>query len=183
MATIERPTAEMHGMYRDVLRDREGRVLWDRGWCRNAIVLDCHRLIAGLLGGPVKSMGIKGLRVGQGLDAWDNAGPPPATPAQKALVDPNPFLVEAGTPALKIDFLEGGTVTGNATNRLQIVATLGPNVPPWPDPNTGHASGNLREFGLVGELDDKETLINYVTHPVIVKDPASTLTRTIWLIL
>ncbi|HEX8150656.1 MAG TPA: hypothetical protein VF591_25955 [Pyrinomonadaceae bacterium] len=181
MATIERPTTEMQGMYRDVLRDAGGRVVWDRGWCRNAIVLDCHRLLAGLLGGPVASLGIQGLRVGQGLDAWDVAGPPPATPAQKALVDPHPFLVPAAPPSLKIDFLEGGTVTGNATNRLQIVATLGPNVPPWPDAN--HASGNLREFGLVGKLGGNEVLINYVTHPVIVKDPASTLTRTVWLVL
>jgi hypothetical protein len=179
MATIEQPTAEVKGMYRDVLYDSEGRVVWDRGWCRNAIVLDCHRLLAGLLGGAAPSLGIQGLRVGQGLDAWDSASPPPATPAQKALIDPNAFLV---LPALlQIDFLDGGTVTNVPTNRLQIVATLGPNIPPWPDAN--HASGNLREFGLVGELDNNETLINYVTHPVIVKDPTSTLTRTIWLIL
>ena len=43
-------------------------------------------------------------------------------------------------------------------------------------------SGSLGEFGLVGQLNGVETLINYVTHPVIVKDPLSTLTRTVWLV-
>jgi hypothetical protein len=178
MATIEKPTVDLHGMYRDVLRDRDGRVVWDRGWGRNAIALDCRRLLAGLIGGPAPSLGIQGLRVGQGLDAWDLTSPPVPTPAQKKLVDPNPFLVPMA--ALQRDFIDGGTVTNTPTNRLQIVATLGPNVPPWPD--ASHTSGNLREFGLVGKLDGIETLINYVTHPVIVKDPASTLTRTIWLV-
>jgi hypothetical protein len=118
------------------------------------------------------------MRVGRGSDAWDLTSPPAPSPAQTALVDPNPFLVPKS--ALQIDFLEGGLVTGTPTNRLQIVATLGPNVPSWPDAN--HVSGNLREFGLVGQLNGVETLINYVTHPVIVKDPLSTLTRTVWLV-
>jgi hypothetical protein len=143
-------------------------------------VTDCRSLLAGLIGGPAVSLGIQGLRVGQGLDAWDLTSPPTPTPSQKQLVDPKPFLVPKA--ALQIDFLAGGVVTATPTNRLQIIATLGPSVPPWPDPPSGHASGNLREFGLVGKINGNETLINYVTHPVIVKDPASTLTRTIWLI-
>ena len=65
------------------------------------------------------------------------------------------------------------------TNRLQIQATLGPSVPNWPDAN--HVSGNLREFGLIASLDGTTVLVNYVTHPVIAKDPASTLQRTVWL--
>ena len=178
MARTEHPTVELHGLYRDVLRDPNGRVLWDRGWNQNTIVLNCRRLLAGFMAGPTTSLGIQGLRVGQGSDAWDLTSPPTPMPTQTALVDPNPFLVQRG--ALQIDFLNGGTVTATPTNRLQIIATLGPNVPPWPDVN--HASGNLREFGLVGRLSGAETLINYVTHPVIVKDPASTLTRTIWLV-
>jgi hypothetical protein len=180
MATTENPTLELHGLYRDVLRGPDGRILWDRGWVRNAIVLDCRLLLATLMGGPATGKGIQGMRVGQGLDSWDTSGPPAPTPKQKALVDPQPFLLKKSD--LQIDFIDGATVSGTPTNRIQIVATLGPNVPPWPDPPTGHASGNLREFGLVGEIDGAETLINYVTHPVIVKDPASTLTRTIWLV-
>jgi hypothetical protein len=176
--TIEEPTTELRGMYRDVLRDRHGRVLWERDWTHNAIVVNCRRLLAGFMKGPALSLGIQGLRVGQGLDAWDQTAPPLPTPVQTAMVDPNPFLVPLAS--LQIDFLDGATVTNTPTNRLQIVATLGPDVPSWPDVN--HATANLREFGLVGKLNNNETLINYVTHPVIVKDPSSTLTRTIWLV-
>jgi hypothetical protein len=168
----------LHGMFHDVLRDPDGRVVWDRGWSHNTIVVDCRRLLAGFMTGGAISLGIQGLRVGQGLDAWDLSAPPHAAPSTTTLVDPSPFLVPPA--ALHIDFLDGATVTSTPTNRLQIVATLGPNVPSWPDAN--HAAGNLREFGLVGKLGGVETLINYVTHPVIVKDPASTLTRTIWLV-
>lgn len=177
--TTEDLSGQLSGMYRDVLHDRDGRLIWDRGWKSNAIVVNCHRLLAGFIGGTTPSLGIQGLRVGQGSDTWDLSSPPTPTPAQTALVDPNPFLAPVGS--LKIDYLNGAVVSATPTNRLQIVATLGPNVPPWPDVN--HASGNLREFGLVGTLGGTETLINYVTHPVIVKDPASTLTRTIWLVL
>ena len=176
MTTIEKPGTEMHGMYRDVLRDPSGRVIWERDWAHNAIVVNCRRLIASFMAAPT-SLGIQGLRVGKGSEAWDLSGPPAGTSAQTALVDPSPFLVPR--TALQIDFLADNAVTATPTNRIQIVATLGPHVPPWPDAT--HASGNLREFGLVGKLGPAETLINYVTHIVIVKDPVSTLTRTIWL--
>ena len=178
MTATEVLSLEIRGMYRDVLTSPDGRVVWDRGWKKNTIVVDCHRLLAGFVGGGSPSLGIQGLRAGQGSDSWDQTSPPLPVPAQKALVDPNPFLVPRAS--LQIDFLDGATVTATPTPRLQIVATLGPNVPSWPDVN--HATGNLREFGLVGKLNGVETLINYVTHPVIVKDPLSTLTRTIWLV-
>jgi len=177
MTNIEKPAEGLHGMYRDILYDRGGRVVWDRGWKTNAIVGDCRKLLATFMGGTPPSLGIQGLRVGMGLDSWDTTGTPPATASQAALVDANSFKV---LPAnLQIDFLDGGTVSPNPTSRLQIVATLGPHVPSWPDGN--HVTSNLREFGLIGSLKGAETLINYVTHPVIVKDPLSTLTRTIWL--
>lgn len=168
----------LRGMYRDVLAGPDGRAAFDRGWVHNTIVADCLRLLASLVGGTGGGLGIQGLWVGQGSDAWDQSGPPPPTPAQAAMVDPHAFLVPAA--ALEIDFMDGANVSATPTNRLQIRATLGPAVPPWPDGD--HASGNLREFGLVGSLGGQRTLINYVTHPVIVKDPASTLTRTIWLV-
>ena len=177
MTTIEIATCQLLGQYRDVLRDCDDRIIWDCGWVRNTVVMNCRRLLAGFMAGPATNLGIQGLRVGQGSATWDSTGPPPAQITQTALVDPNPFLVPRAS--LQIDYLDGATVTPIPTNRLQIIAALGPNVPNWPDAN--HANGNLREFGLVGQLSGTETLINYVTHPVIVKDPASTLTRTIWL--
>ena len=35
MATTEHSTVVLHGLYRDVLRDPNGRVLWERGWNQN----------------------------------------------------------------------------------------------------------------------------------------------------
>jgi hypothetical protein len=174
--------ANLQGMYRDVLRDSAGHMRWDRGWQKNAIVTDCRRLLAGFMrGAPTGALGIRGLQVGTGLAAWDQPpGPPPASSGQASLVDPHPFTVPVAD--LKIDFLAltSDTVSADPTNRLQIVASLGPGVPSWPDAN--HTTSTLREFGLVGALDGATLLINYVTHPAIVKDPTSTLERTIWLV-
>ncbi len=180
MSTIESPSLGLHGMFRDVLSAPDGSVLWDRGWRKNAIVTSCHTLLASFMAGaPTQTKGIQGLVVGQGLDAWDGpGGAPPATPAQTWLVDPNPWT--APLSALQFTFLSGGAPSAQPTNRLQIIVTLGPKMPLWPDGN--HASGNLREFGLVAEINGVPKLVNYVTHPVIVKDPSSTLTRTIWLV-
>jgi hypothetical protein len=107
-------------------------------------------------------------------------GPPSPSAGQVALVDPNPFAVPL--TSLQLDFLDPntGAVSAVVTNRLQVVATLGPGLPTWPDAN--HATSTLREFGLVGTLNGTTVLINYITHPAIVKDPTSTLERTIWLV-
>jgi len=179
MQLIETAANALSGRYRDVLTAADGAVLWDRGVRKNTITSSCHSLLAGFVAGaPTTAVAIQGLLVGQGLDAWDAGGPPPPTPAQTKMVDPNPFLVPRA--ALQFTFLSGNVPSAQPTNRLQIVATLGPNVPTWPDAN--HVSGNLREFGLVAQLNGAQALINYVTHPVIVKDPTITLTRTIWLV-
>jgi hypothetical protein len=164
-------------MYRDVRRDARGRVLWDRGWAKNAVLDDCRRLLAAFMSGGAAA-GIQGLAVGAGLAAWDAAPPAPPVGNEVALVDPNPFTVPPA--ALAFTFLNGAVPSVAPTNRLQIVATLGANVPPWPDAN--HAAGNLREFALVAQLGGAPTLINMVRHPVIAKDPLSTLERTIWLV-
>jgi hypothetical protein len=178
MAMSEDAAGALHGMYRDQLRAPDGRLIWDRGWRPNTIVKSCRQMLAGFMGGVPPTQGIQGLRVGQGNNTWDQSPPPLPPPAtQTGLVDPNSFLLPRAS--LQIDFIDSGTVTGSPTSQLQIVATIGPHQPPWPDQN--HPAANLREFGLVGKLNNNETLINYVIHPVIVKDPASTLTRTIWL--
>jgi hypothetical protein len=166
-----------HGRYRDILRDARGDVIWDRGWSSNAILVDCRRLLATFMSGG-GALGIQGLAVGAGQAAWDAAPPGPPAGTEVALVDPNPFTVP--TASLAFTFLNGNVPSVTPTNRLQIVATLGPNVPPWPDAN--HAAGNLREFGLVAQLGGSPVLVNMVRHPVIAKDPLSTLERTIWLV-
>jgi hypothetical protein len=180
MPAFEVATGALRGMYRDVLRDTQGRVVWESGWHMNAIVVDCRRLLAGFLRGlPTGAAGIQGLQVGAGLATWDSPpGPPAPGSTQAALVDPNPHTVPR--PQLVMDYLVGGVVSATPTNELQIVATLGPGVPAWPDVN--HATSTLREFGLVGQLNGATVLLNYVTHPAIPKHPASTLERTVWLV-
>ena len=179
MSATEAVALGLYGVFRDVLRDAEGRVTWDSGWQKNAIVVDCRRLLAGFMrGAPTTALGIQELQVGQGDPIWDTAGTPPPNPAQAALVDANPHAEPRA--ALAVDFIAGGVVVPGPTNRLQIVATLGPGVPAWPDAT--HPSRTLREFGLVASLNGVQVLINHRTHPAITKDAFSTLTRTIWLV-
>ena len=178
MPIIETPNAGLHGRWQDVIRDASGRVIDQSKIRPNAIVVDCRRILASFIAGT-PALGIQGMQFGAGLPNWDLNGPPTASATQVTLTDPNPYLVP--TSSLQIDFIDDvGTVVANPTNRLQIVATLGPGEPGWPDIN--HVAGSLREFALVGELNGAPSLINYVTHPVINKDPASTLERTLWLV-
>jgi hypothetical protein len=181
MPDPELATTALRGTYRDVVCDAAGRATWDSGWRSNSIVLDCRRLLAALMRGDASTFGIQGLQVGAGNPAWDGALPPPTTTADIKLVDPNPYTVPAS--ALVLSYLDPttGAVTVAPTNRLQIVATLGPSVPTWPDGT--HTTGTLREFGLVGTLGTVGTvLINEVRHVAIPKDPVSTLVRTIQLV-
>jgi hypothetical protein len=177
MRLIETAAGGLQGRYRDRLRRPDGVLLVEREWRDNAIVFDCRRLLASFMAGE-PALGIQGILIGTGLAAWDVGGPPAAGTGQIALVDPNPFLVP--TADLQIDFLDDAGVSATPTNRIQVVAALGPGEPPWPDAD--HPAASLREFGLVGQLDGSQTLINYVTHPVINKDPTSTLERTLWLV-
>jgi hypothetical protein len=179
--TIDGVTEGLHGMYHDILRDGNGRVVWDGGLRRNTIVIDCRRLLAGFMRRGPTTSGITALLVGAGLPAWDAPGGTPVPgPSQTALVDASPFSFPLTSS--QISFLDPatGAVSADPTPRIQIVATLGPGSPPSPWP--GHATLTLREFGLVGQLGTSTVLINYVTHPAIVKDPTSTLERTIWLV-
>jgi hypothetical protein len=164
------------GTYRDVLRDGAGRVRWDSGVRSNVIVRDCKRLLAGLVRGDPGTDGVTGLQVGAGRDEWDRPpGPPPAGADRATLHDPAPFTVPRS--AMTLDYLVDAAVSATPTNRLQIVTKLGPTVPDWPS-----NVRTLREFGLVGALDNAPVLIDYVIHPAIPMDPASTLERTIWLV-
>lgn len=175
----ESVTVGLYGMFRDVVRDASGRVTWESDWVKNVIVTDCRRLLAGFMrGAPTAALGIQGMQVGAGSPLWDAPpGPPVPSPAQVALVDPSPFTVPPAS--LTMSYLAGTAVSVTPTDRLQIFATLGPGVPPWPDGS--HSSSTLREFGLVARLDGVPVLINYRPHAAIPKDPFSTLERTIWL--
>lgn len=176
MSPFEKPTAALHGMFRDVMYDAEGRVIWDHGWSKNAIVGDCRLLLAAFTIGTPSALGVQGLWVGIGDPNWDSSGTPTAQSSQRKLVDPSPYSLDYSK--LKVNFLVGDVTSPNPTNKVQIVAKLGPGVPPL----GGATHITLREFGLYGKLDGNNVLINYVTHPAIAKDSASTLERTIWLV-
>jgi hypothetical protein len=178
MGTSE--TVSLKGMYHDVLRNPRGEVIWDRGWVNNTIVVDCRRVLASFMAGGPTALGIEGLQLGAGLEQWDETPPGLSDPNRTSLVDGDPWTVPKAE--LKFDFLDGGTVTTEPTNRLQIFARLGRHVPDWGVMGTSHITSSLREFGLVGRLNGEVVLLNYVVHPVITKDPESTLERTIWLV-
>ncbi len=175
----DHPTAlPLSGFFRDTLLDPDGVPLLETPWQKNVIVDDCRRLLASFMHNAPPTVGVKGLYVGAGHDAWDVTPPAAPVPGTTALVDSHPFLVPPGS--LAIDFLDAtSTVTATPTNRIQIVATLAPGVPSWPDGN--HATSTLREFGLVASLGGTDVLVNYRIHTAIAKDPTSTLVRTIWL--
>jgi hypothetical protein len=182
MRTEEHPADGLYGQFRDVLYDADGRVVWDHGWQRNAIVLDCRKLLAGFMrGAPTTTTGILELQFGAGLSSWDAAGPPVPTSNKTALEDPLPHKLPRNR--MQLDFVDPvtGAVSANPTGRLQIRATLPPGEPAWPH-QPDHPTSTLREFGLVAQLNGSPVLINYRTHTAIAKDPASTLERTIWLV-
>ncbi|KQN29371.1 hypothetical protein [Sphingomonas sp. Leaf38] len=166
------------GRYRDVLRAPDGTVTWQSDWRSNVVVTGTRLLLASYMRGSPAALPIGALAIGGGVPTWDATPPPAPTEAEIALADPAPFLVTG--PALAMDFLNGDIVSAAPTNRLQIKATIGPAVPPWPDAH--HVAANLREFGLMATLGGARLLVNLVRHPVIAKDPVSTLERTIWLL-
>jgi hypothetical protein len=179
MANIETDILRVNGLYRDVLTDPDGNVVWDGGTRKNLIVLGFRVLIACFVRGTPAALGVQSLRVGTGLAAWDVLPDPPVV-TQSALVDPNPYIVPgADLQFAWVDSVNGVVVPG-PTNILQIRAILGPGVPSWPD--AAHPTSTLREFALFGELAGNAWMLNSVRHPAIVKDPVSTLTRTLWLV-
>lgn len=173
-------TAGLAGTYHDVLRDERGRVIWDSGPRRNTILTNFRRLLAALMRQTANSLGIQSLNVGAGDPSWDIAPPGPTDPSRTALVDLNPATVPLGAAQFAFLQPDSDAVAPGPTNRLRIQASLGPGLPAWPDAN--HVTATLREFGLVANLAGSPVLINYVVHPAIVKDPTSTLERTIWLV-
>jgi len=173
-------TEGLAGTYQDVLRDATGTILWDSGPRRNTILTNCRRLLAALMRQTAGSVGIQAIHIGAGDPAWDTIPPAPTDPSRTALVDLNRASVPLGAAQFAFLQPDSDAVAPGPTNRLRVQAILGPGVPAWPDAN--HPTATLREFGLVANLAGSPVLINYVVHPAIVKDPTSTLERTIWLV-
>lgn len=167
----------LEGHYRDRLTGPGGRLVADSGWRKNLIVLPCRVLLAGFLKND-PAHGIRSLQVGRGSTSWDATPPPPPDPNNTdKLFDPSPFVVPLAKLAFEyLDPADG--VSAAPTNRIQVTATLGPGeptaagAPPYP----------LREFGLFAELNGTPRMIDYIRHPLIQKDGATTLERRVRLV-
>jgi hypothetical protein len=194
MRKTEFATTELHGMYRDVVRDAAGNVIADSLWKKNLILDGFRRVLASFAHGvnppplapgtpPSIALGIEEVRFGRGDPAWDAAGLPTLVSSRDRLEDTTLPLPIGGliavprflppppnnpNPDFQIRFLANSAASPTETNVVEIVATL----PPGP-------AMTLREFGVVGKLDGNPVLLNYVAHQAIVKDPTTTLTRTI----
>ena len=159
------------GIYRDILKRKDGTITYDSGWASNTIVDQCRMLLAGFMKND-PSDGIQYLAVGRGLQVWDTTGAPvPNTATTTNLIDR--FDPPIQVSDLVIVYLnDDETISTTPTTRLQITATLPTN---YPTPETYP----LREFGLFGRLNGVDFMINNIRHPVIHKDGSSTLIREI----
>jgi hypothetical protein len=176
----------IEGIYRDVLRGPDRRPVFDSGWRPNMIVLRCRKLLAAFMKGDSAEspLGIQSLKFGRGDSAWDAAPPPKPDPDKiTQLTDANPFVIPKN--ALTLRYLnEQNEFSSAPTNRLEIVAVIGPG---QPDPQLGLPSPYpIREFALFGQLtvgkDTLDYMIDYVRHPLIEKDSAVTMERRVQLI-
>ena len=156
---------------------------------RNLVVLDASILIARLMkSNSEPPFGAFCLAVGTGDVGWNPLAPPAATNTQRSLYS------EIGRKTFaQTQFIDaGGVPTAIPTRVVDFTTTF----------SESEAVGPLVEMGLVGgnvstnlavknpvlppngpynpleDLTTKETLINYLTFPVVSKPPTSTMTIT-----
>lgn len=171
------------GEYKDILT-RKGAVIENRGWKSNKIVPDYGKFLAALMKRDfVTDVGIEYIAVGAGSKTWETFLDRVKTFFNNGVIMNNGYWVWAK----KIDvgdiryLEENNDVTTDITNKLQILANFGENVPS----NTGTLS--FEEFALLGRgtKSGGSTIemffINYVNHDnaPISKVPTMTLDRTI----
>lgn len=184
-----------------------GEVFWEmtdvrtgevtKGHRKNVVTLDASILLARLMKGTgtptvhvtEPNFGIFALAVGTGDPNWDPLSPPPATVTQRGLwnelgrktVQSTAFVdgdgVISSVPTSTVDFIttfseseavgpltEMGLLGGDISTNMSVVNPVLPPNGPY-DP----------AFNLVG----KDTLVNYITFPVISKPATSTL-QWVW---
>ena len=165
------------GIYRDVLKAGDGRIIYDSGWNSNAIVNRCRILLSGFMKNEA-TQGIQYLAVGQGQEQWDTTGAPAPDPAAADLINRHNPPIPLGELALVyLDENENELpISAGPTNRLQITSTLNPGYPP---PIAPLKTYPLREFGLFGKFGTTDYMIDAIRHPVIHKDESATLIRVV----
>jgi hypothetical protein len=182
----------------------KGEVFWElkntqtgeieKGHIKNIVTLDASILIARLLKSPVTpnvsepAFGIFALAVGTGNVSWDVLDPPAPTNPQRSLENEI-----ARKQVASSDFIDGtGNVSAIPTNVVDYTTIF----------SESEAVGALVEMGLLGgdidtnmavtnpvlppsgsydptvDVTGKDTLVNYITFPVINKPATSTLTWT-----
>lgn len=187
------PTDGFHGIRGDVfmtLRDgKTGDVQleWER---RNLVVLDASILIARLMKDNAEPpKGIYALAVGTGDTGWNPMSPPAPTTSQRALYSEitrktfsNTQFINAGgspvaIPTKVVDFttifteseavgplVEMGLIGGNISTNMSVKNPVSP-------PNGA--------YDATVDLTDFETMVNYLTFPVVNKPATSTL-QIVW---
>lgn len=164
------------GIYHDRWISPGGTVV-DLGWRSNIIVDRCRFLLAAFMKGD-PSNGIQVLKVGKGAQSWDDEPPGPPVSTIEQLADPSP--VDIPISSSQIEYLDAaGNPTEGPTHRLRISVILPPATPPIESEETSYP---LREFGLFGQFNSQEYMIDYVRHPVIHKQADDTLERIVHLI-
>lgn len=147
----------------------QGEFEW--GW--NQIQNTFATLLAGLCSSDTTNFpnAINYIAVGEGLGAWDIT--PPTIPYSDTTLTTETFR-KAITPATDIGYLDGSNNPSvSPTKKIEVTTTL----------LTSEANGDLREFGLFGgdatASTDSGSLVNIVTHTLIVKDSSFEIQRKI----
>jgi hypothetical protein len=164
------------------------------GHFKNVVTMDASILIARLMRSSASphvsepNFGVYALAVGAGDVGWNLQNPPPASKTQRSLYN------EIGRKAIaSSSFIDGnGSVSGIPTNVVDFTTVF----------SESEAVGPIVEMGLIGgdvstnmsvrspvlppngaydptvNLVGMDTLVNYLTFPVINKPPTSTLSWT-----
>lgn len=168
----------IHGIYRDILKGEDDKIIYDSGWVSNTVVDSCRLLLAAFIKNE-QTNGIQFLAVGKGLEEWDKTGAPAPDPATTTdLTNRYQERIPFGDLVFAyLDQNDNELQPGQMpTNRLQITATLKPG---YPKPEGLLQSYPLREFGLFGKFGNTDYMIDCIRHPVIHKDVSATLIRVV----
>lgn len=168
-----------------------------KGKLKNVVTLDASILIARLLktaAAPIAhqsepSFGILALAVGTGYVSWDLQDPPPATITQRSLwneigrkqIQSSQYVTSLGLPSGVPTNIIDLTTTFSISEAVGPITEMGliggdsdinmVKNPVFPPPPNGPYDSTFNMIGF-------DTLVNYVTFPVINKNASSTLSWT-----
>lgn len=168
------------------LRDAATGELQDKWERRNLVVKDASILIARLMkDNQEPPFGCFCLAVGTGDTGWDVLNPPAPTVTQRALYSELTRKTFSNTQFIDA----GGAPTAIPTNVVDFQTTFAESEAVGPLCEMGIIGGNVSTnlaiknpvtppngpYNPAVDLTTKETLVNYLTFPVISKPPTSTL--------